>query len=66
MFLKNEVIKFIDLVFGKLKNSKDLPTLKKFSSLAVGEKIYFDLGRGGCVDYSFENISQLQDTNFKQ
>jgi predicted ATP-dependent serine protease len=24
---------------------------------AVGEKIYFDLGRGGCVDYSFENIS---------
>ena len=23
----------------------------------VGEKIYFDLHRGECVDYSFENIS---------
>ena len=42
---------------GKDRDAERYIEFSKNRRGAVGEKIYFDLGRGGCVDYSFENIS---------
>ncbi len=37
---KKDLIKYIDLVFGKLEDKLEIPAVEGFSNLSVGEKLY--------------------------